>query len=392
MKHMKALLFALGCAASLSTAGCEWIAIGIAASDNDCEGYDVYGDCCDTTDAYGNCCYYDDYTGACCYEYDSTGNCIGGDQCVGYDAYGSCCVDYDVYGSCCYDYLDCEQAVGGVPTLTVNLPDWPPLGAASSLTADAQSDSGMSYATFQFVNVATTYFDGTGRTTVPCVQLGEGLGSLVVTAVATDAQWTSQTFDNVLVDLTPPRAFFDQDSVVLKPGATLDFWIGDAWIVGGWSLAIGDQTFGGQVDPGYPPTFGTEWDYTYVSQSLDAVLPGSYVGVLDTWDAAGNTIQSVIPITIDAVPPEAQIVTPDDGAQLNGSFQLVVTASDDTPLPVALEIRVGGALVATGASPQTTITLDTSEFAAGPTEIGVTAVDAAGNRSPEIVHEVVFGS
>ena len=243
------------------------------------------------------------------------------------------------------------------------------------------------------MNAPTKSFDGgvAGSVTVTGSELGEGFGQMGVTVFSLDGSSTRRAVDGLLVDLTPPEAFF-HETVLPATGKHLTFWMGDAWIVAGCEITIGDATFTAEVDPGYPDTIGVEWDFSLVTIPVEEIPIGAHQAHVSLWDAAGNTSVVTVPILIDGIAPEVGVPAPEEGAILDGLFNLTVTATDDTPLPIALEIRVGGALVATGASPETTITLDTADFPAGPTQISAVAVDEAGNRSAPLVRNVVFGA
>ncbi|MBK6516499.1 MAG: hypothetical protein IPM79_01300 [Polyangiaceae bacterium] len=327
------LLFAL--VTGLMSTGCEWVALGIALSDDDCES-----DCC-------------------------------GDE--------------------CWDDPP-EAPPPDPPTIDFTIADWPPMGSASTLSISAQADNGLGNTTFFFRNTVLRSFNGETSATlsVTGAELGEGFGRLEVDVASWDGSISRRGVDGLLVDLTAPTAYVDDLNVVRAVGDHFSFYMADAWIVSGCELTVGDQIFTEQLDPGFPPTLGVDWDFSLVSIPSEDLPIGTHSASLRVWDAAGN--ESILPvaITIDGLPPDVGITSPVEDATLEGYFDLQVTASDDVPLPVAIEIHVGGALVATGTSPSTTITLSTEDFPAGPTEISATAVDEAGNRSAPLVRNVVF--
>lgn len=325
---------------SLGTTGCEWVALGLALSEDD--------DSCDD----------------------------------------GCCDDSD----CCGDTGCLEPAPPpDPPTVTFTIPEWPPIGPNDTVTLNASSDGGLDATTFFFVNTFNKSFAGTQSVSALGHELGEGFGQLEVLVTSFDGSFTRRAVDGLLVDLTPPSAYFDE-TVLPATGKELQFWMGDAWIVSRCSLTIGDKVFTEEVDPGYPDTIGVEWDYSLVTIPVEELPVGSHTAHVEVWDAAGNVADLEVALTIDALAPEVGIPSPQEGEVLDGLFDVTVTATDDVPLPVAIEISIGGALVATGSSPQTTITFSTDDFPQGPTEISVVAVDEAGNRSAPVVRSVTLES
>lgn len=335
MKTVATTLLFAALTATFST-GCEWVALGIALSDDD-----DCGDCCDDS---------------------------------------------------CWD--DTEQPPPDPPTIDITIADWPPLGPSATLSVSAQSDNGLSSAVFYFRNTPSRSFAGeTALTfTVTGSELGEGFGQLDVDVWGWDGSVSRRGVEGLLVDLSPPTAYFDDLNVLRATGDSFNFYMADAWIVSGCELTVGEQVFSEQLEPGYPETLGVEWDFSLVSIPTDQIPLGTHTASLRVWDAAGNEAVLPVALTIDGLAPDVGITSPAEGATLEGSFDLTVTASDDVPLPVSIEISVGGALVATGTSPETTITLSTSDFPLGATEISVVAVDEAGNRSAPLSRSVVFGA
>lgn len=332
MKKLIAATALLGLGAS----GCEWVALGIALSDDD--------DC-------------------------------------------ECCND-----ECWEEPPPPDPAVP--PNVTITIADWPPVGATGQVAVTADAPNGLDFARFSFRNVVDHDFPFTTSGTVSATgaELGEGLGNLVVRVTGSDGAFSEKTVQNLLVDLSPPSAFFDK-TVLPADSGSLNFWIGDAWVVSGYEISIDGNVIDSTIlEEGYPETLGVEWDFSYVTIPAEYFPLGTSLADVLVFDAAGNAATIQIPLTIDGVPPEVGIPSPSEGDVLDGTFDVTVTATDDTALPATIEISIGGALVATGASPTTTITFSTSEFPAGPTEIRAVAVDEAGNRSPALIRNVVLGS
>lgn len=332
MKKLIAATALLGLGAS----GCEWVALGIALSDDD--------DC-------------------------------------------ECCDD-----ACWEEPPPPDPAIP--PTVTISIPEWPPIGETGRVGVTADAPNGLSSARFSFRNVVVRDFGFTTSGTVSATgaELGEGLGDLVVRVTGTDSAFSEKTVQNLLVDLSSPNAFFDK-TVLPAAAGSLSFWIGDAWVVSGYEISIDGNVIDSAVlEEGYPETLGVEWDFSYVTIPTELFPLGTSLADVLVFDAAGNSTTLQIPLTIDGVPPEVGIPSPNEGDVLDGTFDVTVNASDDTALPATIEISIGGALVATGTSPSTTITFSSAEFPAGPTEIRAVAVDEAGNRSPALVRNVVLGA
>lgn len=285
-----------------------------------------------------------------------------------------------------------EPPAATPPTVALQIADWPPIGPTGEVEVVASSPSGLDRATFTFRYAVTrTFADGTGTQTVRATgaELGEGLGTLQVRVTGRDGAWTERGVANLLVDLSPPTSYFD-DSILPASGAELRFWIADAWVVSSYTLEVAGKTFEEQLEPGYPSTFGIDWDYSLVSVPVEEIPVGVHAGVLMVRDAAGNSEVFDFPITIDGIAPTAGITSPADGATLSGTFDVTFTGLDDLPGAVGLELYAGGTLVATGLGPQTSVTLDASELPEGPLEIGARATDEAGNQSTVAVRNVTI--
>lgn len=300
----------------------------------------------------------------------------------------------------CYDACECYGECGDdgtnppaqPPTVNINIADWPPIGPSGEVEVQAQTTSGsLSTATFYFRNQFVTGFGGTssGSVTVTGSDLGEGLGTLAVEVRTSQGAGARKEVSNLLVDLSEPTAYAD-DTILPASGADLHFWIADAWVVSGYELDIAGKVFSDTLEPGYPSTLGVEWDYSLVSIPVSEIPAGVHQGILRVFDAAGNEAVLDLPVTIDGIPPTASVESPAEGAVLSGPFAIEVTGQDDLPGGVSLELRVGGALIATALGPTASVVVDAAEFAEGQTDISVIAVDEAGNKSPPSVHTVTI--
>lgn len=330
----------LAIATSLGSAGCEWILLGVALDD---------GDDCDEFD----CCEEDCFT----------------------------------------DPPPPEPVLP--PTLAIGIADWPPIGPTGVVTITASSSQGLARAELAFKNDYVATFTGAsanGSTaTATGLNLGEGFGRLDVAVYALDGSYTQGAVDDLLVDLGPPEAYFDQ-TVLPASGDRLSFWMADAWVVAGCELTIGDVILTEELEPGYPSTLGVEWDFSLVSFPVEELPVGNHAAQLRVWDAAGNEVLLDAPITIDGLPPEVDILEPAEGETVSDTFTVSASASDDMPFPVSIELRVGGALVATGTAPQATFNLSAIDFPAGENEITAIAIDEAGNSSAISTRTIIIGS
>ncbi|MBL8743704.1 MAG: hypothetical protein JNK04_21490 [Myxococcales bacterium] len=326
-------------ATSLGATGCEWVLLATALSDDDpCDG----DPCCN-------------------------------DPCCG----DPCCQDG------CW-----EESVP--PEVTFVIPDWPPIGPDGTVEVQAFSDMGLSSAAFTFRNSFSKPMSGvSGSVFAAGSELGEGQGTLVVQVNASDGSFTRASVDDLLVDLGPPTAYLD-DTVLPATGSELRFWISDDWVVSGYELDAGGTVFTETLEPGYPSTLGLEWDFSLVSIPVEQLPVGSTVGSLRVFDAAGNNTILELPFVIDGQPPSVDISEPLADAAVSGTFNVAASAADDNPFTVAINIYVGGVLVGTGVAPNTSVTLDASEFPLGPIELTAIAVDAAGNESPVASRNIVI--
>ncbi len=277
------------------------------------------------------------------------------------------------------------------PTVDFSIPEWPPLGPTDALTVSAYGEAGLASIDASFRSNPTVFLNGELSADVDFYgdELGEGLGTLDVTVTGMDGGWAHRQVQNLLVDLTPPTAYFTA-TILPAEGATLDFWIADAWIVSGYELWVGDQwVSSGSLPEGYPATLGVEWDYSLVRIPVESFPAGATDAQLWVYDAAGNSATLALPITIDGVAPTSAFMAPEEGATVSGTFDLSIDAIDDLAGAVDVEIYAGGTLLTTAVGPHALVTLDASEVPNGPLELGLVAIDEAGNRSGLVTRTVV---
>ena len=111
-------------------------------------------------------------------------------------------------------------------------------------------------------------------------------------------------------------------------------------------------------------------------------VPGSHTIQARAYDAAGNTTNSSVTVSVpvppDTTAPTVSITSPADGATVSGSVPLAATASDNVGV-TRVEFKVDGTLVGSDASVPYVGTWDASAASAGNHTVSATAYDAAGN-------------
>lgn len=93
----------------------------------------------------------------------------------------------------------------------------------------------------------------------------------------------------------------------------------------------------------------------------------------------------------DSTPPTAQITSPAEGATLSGQVMLAASATDDVGVS-SVSFAVNGATVATTDAPPYQASWDTATVPDGNYDVGVRAVDAAGNATTATVRVTVANS
>ena len=274
----------------------------------------------------------------------------------------------------------------GPPELRVTLPDWPPLGPASTFELDATDDVGLDRAEFSFLNDFTIPLSGTQQIVdVASTSLGEGFGTMVVAVWDRNGSFREQTVTDLLVDLSPP--------LLEVPGTLfaaanvepiLELWVADTWVLGTVEIEVDGNTMTHSFEEGYPATLGTEWDASLVKFSLANAPAGDTAAVLIATDAAGNSLRQDLILSIDAEAPTIEVIAPRQGGpmvEVSGSFEVVIEARDDRSSATQIELRFGETPVASALGPRATLVLDAGEFPLGALELEAVAMDAAGNQS-----------
>ncbi len=266
---------------------------------------------------------------------------------------------------------------------SVLVPDWPPVGATTVITATASDEDGnLTEITFDFKEVETVKVSGASAAAlVKGAWLGEGYGSLFVTAWDGDGGWADREVTNFLVDLTPPEGTLAASLFARGDDQDIDVWIADAWVVAGAELTFGGVSKSVTLEEGYPSTLGTTWDTSIVHFASTDFPEMSGTAKLRVWDAAGNTSTTQLGLTLDGTAPEASIVSPAPGSTLSGLATIEVAGADTSGEVVTIDVLVGGTPIATLSGPSAEVSVDLSEMAKGPTTIEAVAHDAAGNAS-----------
>jgi hypothetical protein len=238
----------------------------------------------------------------------------------------------------------------------------------------------ISHVDLSFRNLVTKQASGTNDTIyVSGQELGEGFGRLTVDAFDFDGASATRWVDDLLVDLTAPEIYLGD--TILRPDGELELWVADAWVLGDVTLEVGATSLSHVFDEGYPPTLGTDWDYSLVSFAGSELPEGKANAKLTVYDAAGNFTTLDFELDVDVEPPSASIDQPSDGSQVSGSFQVAVSAADPGGGPVWIELLAGGTQAATAVGPSATIQLDAADFSSGPLVLKAIARDEAGNET-----------
>jgi hypothetical protein len=281
-----------------------------------------------------------------------------------------------------------DQPMGDVTPpdiVDVSVPEWPPLGPNSIIDVTVNDAVGLDRLQVQFgSNVHTTSLGGLQNTTIPLLasDVGEGYGPMTFTLFDLAALTDTEQVPEVLVDLTPPE--YTVANTVLRPESDLEIWVADAWVLASVEVSVGGQIFTQQFDEGYPASLGIEWDYAELTFPMTDVSAGTWAAVVVVTDAAGNSIEDIFTMTIDAQAPTVQILAPTEGATVSGAFDVTIEASDPEG-PVWMTLNVDGAPAATASGPLATVQLPA--LPAGAHTLEAIATDGAGNPSaPSVVH------
>jgi hypothetical protein len=263
-------------------------------------------------------------------------------------------------------------------------PVWPPFGPTSRFEARCSDDVGVRSLSAQFKHSPTVWGGGSSLTaSFLGRELGEGQGLLRISCCDSENVCAERRVQDFFVDLTPPE--IEPERLVASPlvDGELAIWIRDAWVLGSLELSFGGKTLRHELPKVYPSTLGNSWDVSRITFAAKDLPRGAGKAVLIARDAAGNETTKQLAVRIDAAPPTLAIVAPATGATVSGSsFPLKLEALDQgNPVPVTIDVWVGGARIAQLAGPTAEISIDTSTLSSGPTEVRAIARDDAGNES-----------
>ncbi len=280
----------------------------------------------------------------------------------------------------------------------IEVPSWPPLGPSGKVRAIVSDKQGnLVNVSARFRNTVRRSVSGFETTaTFTGMELGDGMGTLTIVAESRNGGRAEREVSRFLVDLEPPEL----ESVRLGASPLLEgepgelvFIVRDAWVLGRVELGVAGQRFVHEFPPGYPGTLGATWDQSRVSFPVKGLPEGPRTASLLLVDAAGNSAGFEVPVTIDGTRPAARVLSPAEGSSVTGSFLVRVSGTDaGSSDPVQLLVSVDGTPVATLPGPTAELTLDSSTFSPGPTDITVVAVDRVGNQSPPYVTHVVLAA
>lgn len=282
-----------------------------------------------------------------------------------------------------------QQPMEQAPVISMSGIGWPPLGPKKGLklfVTDANAN--LSTLRFSFANEGERKIGGgSAEVFLTGAELGEGFGTLSLTATDTRSAFVVREVHDLLVDLSPPKITLGQ--TVVRADGFLELWVGDAWILGKVDLVWKGNTLTHELSPVYPETLGKTWDYSLVKFPMSGLAQGKGQAAIIATDAAGNTASEPFTLNIDGDPPAVSIASPIAGAKLSGKVAVAINASDPGGGPVFIELSLGGAPAGNAAGPTASLSLSTSDFAAGPAKLVAVARDQAGNESTASVDVVI---
>lgn len=267
----------------------------------------------------------------------------------------------------------------------VEIPSWPPLAKDGTIKVQLSDDEALSRLTATFKHVTRKTFTGaSGSISLSGNDLGEGMGTLSLVACDTRDFCRERRVEDFLVDMTPPEAELESPTISPKLSGIegqVALWVSDAWVLGSVDFTFEGKTLHHDFPKAYPDTVGKEWDVSRVTFDAKSLPEKEGDATVVVRDAAGNARTHTFHIRIDGTAPSVEITQPANGANVTGSFDVSLTATDEGPTPPNVELWVGGVRILDAAAPLGSITVDTSTLPAGPVEVKAIARDAAGNRS-----------
>jgi len=260
------------------------------------------------------------------------------------------------------------------------IPEWPPIGHHGSVSILVSDPEGLDHLSVTFTSTLHRDLNGTeAEVAYEGSSLGEGFGTLSVSVWDESGTRVTRQATDVLVDLTPPVA--EIPSGLVRGDGWVEVWVGDAWILGGAELVFDDVTLTHEFPALWLDTLGVEWDRSIIFFPAGDLPATAGTATLKVTDAAGNRSIRNFDLVIDDEPPTVSLVEPEPGSVVTERFRVAVESSDNITESTSLELRAGGAPVATGLGPYTEITLDARDFALGELELTAVAVDEVGHRT-----------
>ena len=276
------------------------------------------------------------------------------------------------------------------PTVTITAPTMSPTYTTSSATigigGTASDDTGVTSVSWVNDRGGSGTATGTGTWTVASIALQSGDNRITVTAADaagnTSIDVLTVTYSGVPVDVTPPTV------TVTSPTTSPSYTTSSATIgIGGTASDDTGVTSVSWVNDrgGSGAASGTDiWTVASI-----ALLGGDNRITVTASDAAGNTSTDVLTVTYtppDVTDPTVTITTPTTAPSYTTSSATIGiggTASDDTGVTSVSWVNDrGGSGTATGTG---TWTVASVALQSGDNQITVTASDAAGNTSTDIL-------
>jgi hypothetical protein len=268
---------------------------------------------------------------------------------------------------------------------SIDVPSWPPIGKDDYVEVRLSDDEALSRITATFNDAWRETLTGrTGTVRFTGRQLGEGMGTLTLTACDTRSTCREKKITDLVVDLSAPE--IELERAVVSPrlegiDGQIAVWVSDAWVLGSVDVTFQGKTFHQEFPKKFPATIGKQWDVSRVAFPASTLPEGSGTATIVARDAAGNERKLVADLRIDATAPIVAIAEPAANATVSGQFSVKVNASDDSKVTPNLELWVGGARVYDSVATTAPIFVDASTLPPGPTEIRAIAHDEAGNAS-----------
>lgn len=278
------------------------------------------------------------------------------------------------------EFTEDERRRDRPPVLSpVTVPDWPPMGPNDSIEVSVTDDHALERVSFEFASNYSFQLEGTAATVVVTgADLGDGYGTLGITAEDDAGQIDGASVRNFLVDLTPPELAVHTTAVPHRTGQ-IELVVSDAWLLGAVEVEFQGRRFFRDFPDEFPATFGQQWDQSVVTIPAATLPAGRAVANIVVTDAAGNETRRAVDFVLDALPPTVELVFDSDGPR-DETFEVRIWASDDLSAQTSKTLYLSGTPVGTTTSEDGVIMLDPHDFWAGEHELTASAVDSAGNR------------